>query len=121
MRESLSQRLRLGAAWDEKAMQLLHHAPSITLDSLRALLDAPPDAATSSEIRKRVSALEHKAAQWHEAVATLHQRTHPADRHTTVDATDTVPSIAEARPGLGEIRARRVAVLRGDVIEAAII
>ena len=51
MREALSQRLRLGAAWDEKAMQLLHHAPSITLDSLRALLDAPHEAATSSEIR----------------------------------------------------------------------
>ena len=121
MREALSQRLRLGAAWDEKAMQLLHHAPSITLDSLRALLDAPPDAATSSEIRKRVSALEHKAAQWHEAVATLHQRTHPADRHTTVDATDTVPYLAEARQLLVEIRTARVHVLNADVIEAAII
>ena len=68
-----------------------------------------------------MSALEHKAAQWHEAVATLHQRTHPADRHTTVEATDTVPYLAEARQLLDKIRAARVHVLNADVIEAAII
>lgn len=121
IREALAQRLRLGAAWDEEALQLLDHAPSITLDALRSLLDTPPEAATSSEIRKRVSTLEHKVAQWHEAVATLHQRTHPGERHATSDTLDTVPYLADARQLLDEIRTARVHVPNADVIDAAIV
>ncbi|WFD27504.1 hypothetical protein MNAN1_002501 [Malassezia nana] len=118
--QALEARATRGRAWSERAQSLLDSAPQLTRAALAELLDVAADVATSSQVRARAHALEHKAAQWEETMAHLYQHTHPSRALPGPDAPAAPPHLEEARHVLAEARAARVDVPFASDLEAAI-
>lgn len=121
MRLTLEQRMQRGMAWDSAALALLEQSPVVSQAALHDLLNVPADVAMSSDIRARVHALEHKAAQWHSTITTVYEHTHPSAQLRTSDVPDHVPYLSEARQVLADARAARVELPHAASIEAAIV
>ncbi|WFD37624.1 uncharacterized protein MJAP1_000571 [Malassezia japonica] len=105
--QSLLQRRQRGEEWGVAALALLDGTHVFERSAIDELLDVPANVATSSEVRGRATALQHKAAQWHEVVTDIYNHTHPSPQ-VLQTTTEEPARLSEARQVLADAAEARI-------------